>query len=190
MNGVSVRTYFADVAPGRSGWGGTHLLPWTGSSAAPMNLLEDIKCLPTEHEEPPLHGMRLKRRSRRQPRSPQNSLRSVQLSRMPRSLSPCELTGTFLITFKKPDRAGKTGSMRRCERQLGSKSARWERDGRRNPMQARVFDMAFTQPVVHELERVRSPTTLMIGQLDRTALAANRASPEVAEARKLPGTRA
>jgi hypothetical protein len=57
-------------------------------------------------------------------------------------------------------------------------------------MQARVFDMAFTQPVVHELERVRSPTTLMIGQLDRTALAANRASPEVAEARKLPGTRA
>jgi arylsulfatase len=31
------RTYFADVAPGRSGWGGTHLLPGTGSSAAPMN---------------------------------------------------------------------------------------------------------------------------------------------------------
>src|SRR5262249_53821460 len=51
--------------------------------------------------------MRLKRRSRRQPRSPRNSLRSVRLSRMPRSLSLCELTGTFLITFKKPDRAGK-----------------------------------------------------------------------------------
>ncbi len=49
-------------------------------------------------------------------RSPRNSLRSVRLSRMPRSLSLCELTGTFLITFKKPDRAGKTGSMRRCER--------------------------------------------------------------------------
>ena len=47
-------------------------------------------------------------------------------------------------------------------------------------VQARVFDMAFTQPVVHELERIKSPTTLMIGQLDRTALAANRASPEVA----------
>ena len=31
------RTYFADVAPGRSGWGGAHLLPGTGSSAAPMN---------------------------------------------------------------------------------------------------------------------------------------------------------
>jgi hypothetical protein len=41
---------------------------------------------------------------------------SVRLSRMPRSLSLCELTGTFLITFKKPDRAGKIGSMRPCER--------------------------------------------------------------------------
>jgi len=48
-------------------------------------------------------------------------------------------------------------------------------------VQARVFDMAFTQPVVHEFERIRSPTTLMIGQLDRTALAANRATPEVAK---------
>jgi pimeloyl-ACP methyl ester carboxylesterase len=48
-------------------------------------------------------------------------------------------------------------------------------------VQARIFDMAFTQPVVHELERVRTPTTLMIGQLDRTALAANRASPEVSK---------
>jgi pimeloyl-ACP methyl ester carboxylesterase len=48
-------------------------------------------------------------------------------------------------------------------------------------VQARVFDMAFTQPVVHEFERIRSPTTLMIGQLDRTAVAANRATPEVAK---------
>jgi arylsulfatase len=31
------RTYFADVAPGRSGWGGANLLPGTGGSAAPMN---------------------------------------------------------------------------------------------------------------------------------------------------------
>ncbi len=31
------RTYFSDVAPGRSGWGGAHLLAGTGSSAAPMN---------------------------------------------------------------------------------------------------------------------------------------------------------
>jgi pimeloyl-ACP methyl ester carboxylesterase len=48
-------------------------------------------------------------------------------------------------------------------------------------VQARIFDMAFTQPVVHELERIRSPTTLMIGQLDRTALGANRAPPEIAK---------
>jgi hypothetical protein len=31
------RTYFADMAPCRSGWGGAHGLPGTGSSAAPMN---------------------------------------------------------------------------------------------------------------------------------------------------------
>jgi arylsulfatase len=31
------RTYFADGAPGRSGWGGSHLLPGTGSSAAQLN---------------------------------------------------------------------------------------------------------------------------------------------------------
>jgi arylsulfatase A-like enzyme len=31
------RTYFADVAPGRSGWGGANLLPGTGTTAAPMN---------------------------------------------------------------------------------------------------------------------------------------------------------
>ena len=48
-------------------------------------------------------------------------------------------------------------------------------------VQARIFDMAFTQSVVHELERVQRPTTLIIGQLDRTALAANRAPPEVAK---------
>ena len=31
------RIYFADVAPGRSGWGGADLLGGTGASAAPMN---------------------------------------------------------------------------------------------------------------------------------------------------------
>jgi pimeloyl-ACP methyl ester carboxylesterase len=46
--------------------------------------------------------------------------------------------------------------------------------------QARVAEMAFIQPVVHEFERIRVPTLLMIGQLDRTALGANRASPELA----------
>src|SRR5262249_41456547 len=85
---------------------------------------EDVKCLPTEHEEPPPHGRWLKRRLKRQPRSPRNSLPRVRPSRMPRSLSLCELTGTFLITFKTPGRAGKTGSMKRCERQLESRSAR------------------------------------------------------------------
>jgi len=83
-----------------------------------------MKCLPTEHEEPPPRGIRLRRRSRLQPRSPWTSLRSLPLSRMPGNWSHCELTATFLITFKKPDRAGKTGSMRRCERQLGSRPAR------------------------------------------------------------------
>ena len=31
------RAYFADVSPGRSGWGGSNLLAGTGGSAAPMN---------------------------------------------------------------------------------------------------------------------------------------------------------
>jgi len=31
------RVYFADVAPGRSGWGGADILAGTGASAAPMN---------------------------------------------------------------------------------------------------------------------------------------------------------
>ena len=31
------RTYFADIAPGRSGWGGEHLLGGTGGGATPMN---------------------------------------------------------------------------------------------------------------------------------------------------------
>ncbi len=48
-------------------------------------------------------------------------------------------------------------------------------------VQARVAEMAFIQPVVHEFERIRVPTLLMIGQLDRTALGANRAPPELAK---------
>lgn len=47
-------------------------------------------------------------------------------------------------------------------------------------VQARIAEMAFTQPVVHELERIRVPTLLMIGQLDRTAPGANRAPAELA----------
>jgi pimeloyl-ACP methyl ester carboxylesterase len=48
-------------------------------------------------------------------------------------------------------------------------------------VQARVAEMAFIQPVVHELESIEVPTLLMIGQLDRTALGVNRAPPEVAK---------
>ena len=47
-------------------------------------------------------------------------------------------------------------------------------------VQARIAEMAFIQPVVHELERIRVPTLLMIGQLDRTAPGANRAPAELA----------
>jgi pimeloyl-ACP methyl ester carboxylesterase len=47
--------------------------------------------------------------------------------------------------------------------------------------QARIAEMAFIQPVVHELERIQVPTLLMIGQLDRTALGVDRAPPEVAK---------
>jgi pimeloyl-ACP methyl ester carboxylesterase len=55
-------------------------------------------------------------------------------------------------------------------------------DGERIALiQARVAEMAFIQPVVHEFERIRVPTLLMIGQLDRTALGADRAPPDVAK---------
>lgn len=36
--------------------------------------------------------------------------------------------------------------------------------------QALTYDMVYTQPVVHELENIAVPTTLLIGQRDRTAL--------------------
>jgi pimeloyl-ACP methyl ester carboxylesterase len=48
-------------------------------------------------------------------------------------------------------------------------------------VQARVAEMAFIQPVIHEFERIRVPTLLMIGQLDRTALGANRAPADLAK---------
>lgn len=46
--------------------------------------------------------------------------------------------------------------------------------------QAQTSDMVFTQPVVHEFVRMQVPTTLMIGQTDRTAPGAGRASKEIA----------
>ncbi len=48
-------------------------------------------------------------------------------------------------------------------------------------VQARIAEIIFTQPVVHELERITAPTLLFIGQLDRTAPGANRAPPDVAK---------
>jgi pimeloyl-ACP methyl ester carboxylesterase len=46
--------------------------------------------------------------------------------------------------------------------------------------QAQTSVMLFTQPVVHELPRLRMPTVLIIGGKDRTAPGANRAPPELA----------
>lgn len=43
--------------------------------------------------------------------------------------------------------------------------------------QAQTSDMIFTQPVVHELGLIQAPTTLLIGQKDRTAPGSNRATP-------------
>ena len=45
---------------------------------------------------------------------------------------------------------------------------------------ARAAEMIFTQPVFYELDRIRPPTLLLIGQKDRTAPGAARAAPEVA----------
>lgn len=45
---------------------------------------------------------------------------------------------------------------------------------------ALTYDMIMTQPVVHDLPRVRVPTRLVIGLRDRTALGRNLVAPEVA----------
>lgn len=45
---------------------------------------------------------------------------------------------------------------------------------------ALTYDMIMTQPVVHDLPRLRVPTRLVIGLRDRTALGRNLARPEVA----------
>ena len=46
---------------------------------------------------------------------------------------------------------------------------------------ARTSEMIYAQPVVYEFPRIAAPTTLMIGQADRTAPGANRAAPEIAK---------
>lgn len=48
-------------------------------------------------------------------------------------------------------------------------------------VQARIAEIIYTQPVIHEIQNIRVPTTLMIGQLDRTAPGANRAPKDVQE---------
>ncbi len=48
-------------------------------------------------------------------------------------------------------------------------------------IQAQTSDMIFNEPVVHELERIQMPATLMIGLKDRTAPGADRAAQKVAQ---------
>lgn len=55
----------------------------------------------------------------------------------------------------------------------GKKAVAWN--------QALTSDMVFNQPVVHELERLRVPTVLFIGQRDRTAIGKDLAPPELAQ---------
>jgi len=55
----------------------------------------------------------------------------------------------------------------------GGKAVAWD--------QALASDMIFNQPVVYEFPRIRVPTTLLIGQRDRTAIGRDRAPPELAE---------
>ena len=44
---------------------------------------------------------------------------------------------------------------------------------------ALTYDMIFTQPVIHDFDRIQVPTLLIIGTRDRTALGKNLVSPEV-----------
>ena len=66
---------------------------------------------------------------------------------------------------------------------------------------ALISDMIFTQPVVHEFGQIRTPTLLVIGQRDRTAVGKDRVPKETAArmgdypalgraaARRIPGAR-
>ena len=44
---------------------------------------------------------------------------------------------------------------------------------------ARLYDMIFTQPVVHEFPKLTAPTVLMIGDRDITAIGGDGAPPQV-----------
>ncbi len=47
--------------------------------------------------------------------------------------------------------------------------------------QALTSDMVFSQPVVHEIARIKMPTVLLIGEKDTTAIGKDRAPPELAK---------
>jgi pimeloyl-ACP methyl ester carboxylesterase len=47
--------------------------------------------------------------------------------------------------------------------------------------QALASDMVFSQPVVHEIARIKTPTVLLIGEKDTTAIGKDRAPPELAK---------
>jgi pimeloyl-ACP methyl ester carboxylesterase len=47
--------------------------------------------------------------------------------------------------------------------------------------QALTSDMVFSQPVVHEIARIKTPTVLLIGEKDTTAIGKDRAPPELAK---------
>jgi pimeloyl-ACP methyl ester carboxylesterase len=46
--------------------------------------------------------------------------------------------------------------------------------------QALTSDMVFSQPVMHEIARIKTPTVLLIGEKDTTAIGKDRAPPELA----------
>ncbi len=47
--------------------------------------------------------------------------------------------------------------------------------------QAKTAEMIYTQPVAYELNRIKAPTTLIVGTLDRTAFGLEQASPTLAK---------
>ncbi len=65
------------------------------------------------------------------------------------------------------------------DRWVGMLAGMYAGDGRQQVAwnQALTSDMVFTQPVVHEFARIAVPTTLLIGQHDRTAIGRDLAPP-------------
>ncbi|WP_278349426.1 alpha/beta fold hydrolase [Stutzerimonas kunmingensis] len=69
------------------------------------------------------------------------------------------------------------------ERWVGMLAGMYAGDGKEQVAwnQAQTSEMVFTQPVIHEFSRIRTPALLLIGGLDRTAPGANRAPEDVAK---------